>query len=101
MLNFPKLKFFDLLCSVCFTDNPKAKFLNDCQELVFNTLSCEDIIKNSINIEKLIQIGEFNDKEEYLDLFPIQLQSYINKDYIASSFHGSRNENGGRQINEN
>ncbi len=101
MLNFPKLKFFDLLCSVCFTDNPKAKFLNDCQELVFNTLSCEDIIKNSINIEKLIQIGEFNDKEEYFDLFPIQLQSYINKDYIASSFHGSRNENGGRQINEN
>ena len=88
MLNIPKLKLFDLLCTVCFIDNPKAQFLNNCQELVFNTLSCEDIIKNSINFEKIIQICDFNEKEEYLSFFPIQLQDYINKDYITlfSSF---------------
>ena len=88
MLYLPKLKFFDLLCTVCFTDNPKAQFLNNCQELVFNTLSCEDIIKNSINLEKIIQICNFNEKEDYLSLFPIQISDYINKDYITlfSSF---------------
>ena len=92
MLNIPKLKLFDLLCTVCFIDNPKAQFLNNCQELVFNTLSCEDIIKNSINFEKIIQICDFNEKEEYLSFFPIQLQDYINKDYITLSFHRLKSE---------
>jgi len=91
MLNIPKLKFCDLLCSVCFNDNPKSKFLNNCQELVYNTLSCEDLIKNSVNLERLIQIGEFSDKDGYWDLFPIQLRNYINKDYIANSFHMIKN----------
>ena len=93
MIDIPKLKFFDLLCTVCFIDNPKAKFLNNCQELVFNTLSCEDIIKNSINLEKIIQICDFNEKEEYLNFFPIQLQNYINKDYITLSFHHLKSDN--------
>ena len=91
MLNIPKLKFCDLLCSVCFNDNPKSRFLDHCQELVYNTLSCEDLIKNSVNLERLIQIGEFSDKDGYWDLFPIQLRNYINKDYIANSFHMIKN----------
>ena len=91
MLNIPKLQFFDLLCSVCFNDNPKSRFLAHCQELVYNTLSCEDLIKNSVNLERLIQIGEFSDKDGYWDLFPIQLQNYIHKDYIANSFHVVKN----------
>ena len=91
MLNIPKLKFCDLLCSVCFNDNPKSRFLDHCQELVYNTLSCEDLIKNSVNLERLIQIGEFSDKDGYWDLFPIQLRNYINKDYIANSFHIVKN----------
>ena len=91
MLNIPKLQFCDLLCSVCFNDNPKSKFLNNCQELVYNTLSCEDLIKNSVNLERLIQIGEFSDKDGYWDLFPIQLHNYIHKDYIANSFHVVKN----------